>query len=249
MARKFRLKHGKKKTTQKLPGKEAQFFVLFTCFWANAIAESVIQDNVCAMSSISPEMPCFNSCCEEKLGKKGVKSRKIDVNWLKRLGFVDDQLSQLFGKPICNSCHMVGYNMWAHDFTNIADRRPLKRKSSPLQTSNKGAHAEDRRVYEPEDHDESHDESQEEEEVTFELHSELSDSELSEEASEDTRNPIRKKCLCPTSKLLLFVGRTENLFPYRPQCCKIYHKREQKGSSFLSRNRRGRPRLGVEDDG
>ena len=125
MGRKFSLKQAKSHPSKNLRGAEARFFVFFLCFWTNTIAQSVVNDKLCVMAKFSPDSPCFNKGCQ---GNLQGDSRKVNVNWLNKLGFLEEQMSDLLGKPLCENCNLFGFNMWKQGFTAIAGGCSLKRR-------------------------------------------------------------------------------------------------------------------------
>lgn len=77
------------------------------------------------MAKFSPDSPCFNKGCQ---GNLQGDSRKVNVNWLNKLGFLEEQMSDLLGKPLCENCNLFGFNMWKQGFTAIAGGCSLKRR-------------------------------------------------------------------------------------------------------------------------
>jgi len=124
MTRKFKLSRRKSASRNLTTPFDRRFFPHFVLFYVAAVVENMPAPIVCTMATLEEQLPCFYSHCQIKVAHD---CHKIDVNWLKRLGFDGPGQKQLVGKPICTSCFLFGQKLWEYGFNSAPTGRPRKR--------------------------------------------------------------------------------------------------------------------------
>jgi len=119
------LERRKKAPKKKMETFTPAFYALFILFWINALAQNQPNQSQCSLYVASTQVPTVSMLCKKNLGPT---PKKIDVNWLNKMGVKSEDHPSLMGKKICNSCYLHGHRLWETGLTTAPVGRPVKRK-------------------------------------------------------------------------------------------------------------------------